>query len=215
MREPQKTLNPEWRQDMSILLKLSVVDMRNFITDRLAYAIGIEEEEQFLVGTGVGKPLGLFDTSDAGVDASRNVSTGNTSGAVKADNLIEVLYNLRPAYLRGACRWIFHRDVLKQIKKLKTSDGDYLFQIDNAGVPRILGVEVIQSEYAPSTMTAGLRVGIVGDLNHYAIAEYDSSDVLLDPYTDGATNQTRIILTQHTDGAPLLAEAFSVVTLAT
>lgn len=196
------------------LLKLSVVDMRNFIVGRLAYSIAIEEEEQFLVGTGVSKPLGLFTVSDVGVDSSRNVSAGNTSSAVTGDGLINCLYGLRSTYLRGRCRWIFHRSVLMGIKKLKNGSGDYFFQIDAAGVPRILGVEVVQSEYAPNAMTSGSRVGLVGDLSYYAIAEYDASDVLIDPYSDGGSNQTRIILTQHVDGAPTLAEPFSVVTLA-
>jgi len=197
------------------LLLTASGDMRAFIIDRLAYAIAIEEEQQYMQGLGAQKPLGFFTTNTNGVTATRNVSAGNANNTVKADGLINACYNLRTAYLRSpACRWVFHRDVMKQVQTLKTGDGQYLFSIDSAGIPRILGIEVVQSEYAPSTMTSGLRVGCIADFSYYAIAEYDEIRLLVDPYTDSATNQTRFIMTCHVDGAVIDEDAYSMVTLA-
>ena len=197
------------------LLLTASGDMRAFIIDRLAYALAIEEEQQYMTGLGAQKPLGFFSTNTNGVTASRNVSSGNGQSNIGADGLINACYGLRTAYLRSpACRWVFHRDVMKKVQTLKTGDGQYLFSIDSAGIARILGIEVIQSEYAPNTMTSGLRVGCIADFSYYAIAEYDEIRLLVDPYTDSATNQTRFIMTCHVDGAVIDEDAYSMVTLA-
>jgi len=73
---------------------------------------------------------------------------------------------------------------------------------------------IIESEYAPSTFTTGLYVGIVGDWSTYWIA--DSLDIeilrLDERYSD--TLQVGFQLMASTDGMPTLAEAWARVKLA-
>jgi HK97 family phage major capsid protein len=198
------------------LIRLGAPDVGNFVSSRGIYKLNLAQETAFMTGDGVGKPLGVFTESDDGVSSSRNVSTGNTTTAVKADGLINCMYSLKSQYLRSkSCFWIFHRDVLKAIRKLKDGEGNYLWASGLAGEPAtILGIPYILSELAPSTMTSGSRVGLIGDLSFYGIAQHwdISVQVLTEKYA--LENATGYIFQMHADGGPLIEEAFSMVTLA-
>jgi len=55
----------------------------------------------------------------------RDVSTSNTTTAITCDGLLEALMSLKAQY-RKNCVWIFHRDAIKMIRKLKYGDGSYV-----------------------------------------------------------------------------------------
>lgn len=200
------------------VLNLSAADLAAFIIQRGQYKLGVAMEQGFLVGPGSElEPLGIFTTSDIGISSARNVSDGNTTTAIKADGLINCMYNLKSQYLRSrTCFWIFHRDALKMIRKLKDSEGNYLWQ---AGIGQdrpstILGVPYILSEYAPNTFNSGSRVGCIGDLSFYGIAEHPviRMQVLREKYA--LSNQIAYLFEARSDGGPLIESAFSMVTLA-
>jgi HK97 family phage major capsid protein len=197
------------------LNSIGVINLAQFLNTRLIYKLGVVEENCFLNGSGANEPLGLFTTSADGVSSSRNVSEGASTTEVKADTLIAATFFLKPQYLADkSCRWIFHRSVMKQIRKLKDGDGNYLFGFDAAGVPRILGIPVIQSEYAPSTMSSGLRIGMLGPLSFYGIAEHDEYKLQTLTELYALTNQNASLIEKWVDGGPLLEEAFAAITLA-
>ena len=197
------------------LLRLSAINAEDLVMDRFAYVMGVTEEKAFLTGTGAQRPLGVFTASDNGVPTSRDVSTGNTTSAIVADNLINVKYTLKSQYWPKA-RWCFHRDAVKMIAKLKDGEGQYLWQPGiQAGQPdRILSFPMDVSEYAPNTFTTGLYVGLLCDWSHYLIADALSMRIqrLVELYA--ATNQVGFIGRKETDGMPVLSEAFVRVKLA-
>lgn len=176
-------------------------------------------ENTFLNGTAANEPLGIFTVgTGSGITSARDVSEGNTQTTIKADGLINAMYNLKAQYLRSrACRWIFHRDALKMIRKLKDGECNFLWQ---AGIGQdkpstILGIPYLLSEYAPSTFSAGERVGCICDLSFYGVAEHEegvSVQVLLEKYA--LENFNGYIFQHHFDGMPVLENAFSMVTLA-
>lgn len=185
------------------------------VIGRLRYKFGVSEEKAFLTGNGAKKPLGLFTASNDGVPTGRDVSTGNTTTSMSVDGLISAKYSLKAPYQRNA-KWMFHRDGVAQISKLKDNDGQYLWQpAKTQGDPdMIIGVPVHQSEYVPNTFTTGLYVGMIADFSYYWIV--DALDVqiqrLVELYAE--TNQTGFIGRKETDGMPVLAEAFARVKLA-
>ncbi|MGH8428863.1 MAG: phage major capsid protein, partial [Solimonas sp.] len=197
------------------LLRVAALSPESLVRDRLAYKFGVTEEKAFMTGDGAGKPLGVFTASAQGISTARDVSTGNTATSIGADGLIEAQHTLKPQYWASA-RWIFHRDAVKQIRKLKYGQGQYLWQPGlRGGVPNeILGMPYIMSEYAPNTFTTGLYVGIIGDFSQYWIADALTLQVqrLVELYA--ATNQTGFIGRLETDGMPALEEAFVRVKLA-
>jgi HK97 family phage major capsid protein len=197
------------------LLRASSMNPESLVQARLAYKFAITQEKAFLTGTGVQQPLGVFTASVDGITTARDVSTGNTQTAIGADGLIEAKYSLKGNYWSRAS-WIWSRTAVKEIRKLKDGNGQYLWAAGLAGgqPDTILDVPYSVSEYVPATFTAGLYVGIIGDFSSYWIADALDMTVqrLVELYAE--TNETGFIGRAEVDGAPVLAEAFARVKLA-
>jgi len=193
----------------------SVPSSEGLVRMRLAYKFGITQERGFMTGTGDQQPLGVFVASSDGISTSRDVSTGNTTTAIKFDGLKEAKYTLKGQYWPRA-RWTFHRDALKQLSKEKDGEGRYIWaESVRVGEPdRLLNMPVIMSEYAPNTFTTGLYVGILGDFMQYWIVDALTFELqmLMELYAE--TNQVGLIGRLESDGMPVLEEAFVRVTLA-
>jgi HK97 family phage major capsid protein len=199
------------------LLRTSAIAAEDLVRDRLAYKFGVTEEKAFLTGSGANQPLGVMTASGNGISTGRDVSTGNTTTEIRFDGLIACKYQLKAPYRQsGRARWIFHRDAVEQVAKLKDGEGQYLWRPSReADEPdRLLGIPVIESEYMSNTFTTGLYVGILGDFSHYWIADSLSMTVqrLVELYA--ATNQVGFIARMELDGMPVLEEAFARVKLA-
>jgi HK97 family phage major capsid protein len=142
------------------------------VRSRLAYKFGISQEKAFMTGSGVNQPLGVFTASNDGIPTTRDISTGNAATSVTFDGLINAKYSLKGQYWMRA-DWMFHRDTLSQISKLKNGEGDYIWResVRDGEPDRLLGRPVMMSEYAPNTLTTGQYVGILGDFSNYWIAD--------------------------------------------
>ena len=211
--EPHK-LSKRIKPSMKLLAN-SAVPIVQLIINRLAYKFGITEEKHYLTGNGASQPLGLFTASDAGISTGRDVSEEMTTTAITADGLINVKYSLKGQYWKKA-EWLFHRDAMKQIAKLKSTTNEYLFRDSlRAGEPdMLLGRPIMMSEYAPNTFADGLYVGMLGDFSHYWIVDaLDMSIQRLDElYAEN--DQVGFIGRKETDGMPVVEEAFARVKLA-
>lgn len=200
------------------LLRAASIDAESLVVQRLVYKFATVQEYNFLLGDGSGKPMGVFvaATAGLGISTDRDVSTGNTSTGITTDGLIEAFYGLKAQYRKRAT-WIFHRDAIKKIRKLKDGEGQYIWQLGLQAdrPPTILGAPYCESEYCPNTFTSGQYVGIVGDFSNYWIAESLSMQIqrLIELYA--VTNQVGFIGRMEVDGMPALEEAFSRVTLST
>ena len=197
------------------LLRVATQDPEALVRARLAYKFGITEEKGFLTGNGAQQPLGIFTASDDGISTSRDVSEDMETTSITADGLINAKYSLKSAYQSNA-RWMFHRDGVKQIRKLKDDNGQYLWSpgISAAEGDMILDLPFVMSEYVPNAFTSENYVGAVGDFSYYWIAEALDMRIqrLVELYAE--TNQTGYIGRMEVDGMPVLEEAFTRVTLA-
>lgn len=196
------------------LMRNSAIAVEALVRQRLAYKFGITQEKAFLTGSGTGQPLGVFTASANGISTGRDISTGNTATAITFDGLKSAKFALKAPY-RAKADWMFHRDALLAVSKLKDGDGQYLWRVSNeVGEPdRLLGVPVNESEYVPNTFTTGLYVGMIGDFSNYWIADALTMtiQVLTELYAE--TNQNGYIGRLECDGMPVLEEAFARVTL--
>ena len=196
------------------LLRLGALSPETIVMQRLAYKFGVTEEKAFLTGTGAAQPLGIFTTSNSGIDSSRDISNGNTSTSITFDGLISAKYALKPAH-RMKARWLFNRAGVEQIAKLKDSEGRFLWepsrQIETPD--RILSHEVRESEFVPAVFTANKLVGVFANFEWYHIVEALDMTVqrLVELYAE--ENKTGFIGRMEIDGAPVLAEAFARVKL--
>ena len=194
------------------LLHQSAIDVEALIRDRLAYKFAVAEEKAFLLGNGVGKPLGVFVASDQGISTARDVTVG--TGDITMDGLIAAKYALKQQYWRRAT-WLFHRSVVEKIAKMKDSTGQYVWrESTRVGEPdRLLGFPVLMSEFAP-TFEPGRYVGILGDFSAYWIVE--ALDMQIQRLTElyAEANQVGFIARRELDGMPILEEAFVRLKLA-
>ena len=197
------------------LLRISALPVESIISQRMSYKFGITQEKAFLTGNGQNQPLGVFTASNDGIGTARDVSTGNTTTSIGFDGLIEAKFSVKAAYWPKA-DWLFHRDAVKQITKLKDGDGQYIWRMSvRDGEPdTLLGRPLMVSEYAPNTFTTGLYVGLFGDFSNYWIV--DALDLQVQRLTElyAETNQDGFIGRMESDGMPVLAEAFARVKLA-
>lgn len=203
--------------DVSRDLLRRVGDTEAIVREELARDGAEVQETAFLTGHGSQQPLGVFTATDDGIGTGRDVSTGNTTTELKADNLREVKYSLKTQYRRsGSLTWLFHRDAIKQISLLKDGNGQYLWQpgITVGDPDRILNMPFNESERVPNTFTTGLYVGILGDFQHYRIADALDMEIQRGEELLMRTNLVVFIARMKTDGMPTLGEAFARVTLA-
>lgn len=197
------------RIKVSNKLLRQVPSTESLVMGRLAYKFGITEEKAFLSGSGAKQPMGLFTASNDGIGTARDVVTGSATDFT-FDGLINAKYSLKGGYLRNA-KWLFHRDGVSKIAKLKDTTNQYLWQPSKKdGEPdMLLGLPVYQSEYVPNTFTTGLYVGMLADFSFYWIADALDMQIqrLVELYAEA--NQTGFIGRKETDGMPVLAEAFA------
>lgn len=195
------------------LLRLTKDGAETLVRDRMAYKFGVTQEKAYMTGDGNKKPLGLFTATSAGISTGRDVTLG-ASGAIPlttaaADQLIDMKYTLKVAYWRKA-RWLWHRDLIKTIRKLKTTDGFYVWRAGlNDGQPdTILELPFIASEFAPNTISGNQYVGLLGDFSFYHIVEALAMEVqrLVELYAE--SNQVGFIGRMEVDAMPVLEEAF-------
>ena len=196
------------------LLLTSALPVENIVAERLAYQFAITQENAFLNGSGDAQPLGIFTASANGVSTARDEATGNTAALVSADGLINAKFKLAAQYRRTA-RWVFHRDIIKMISKLKDGEGRYLWNNSLiAGQPdTILGLPADESEYAPSTVTANAYVGALANWQYYWIAELQGLSVQRLNELYAGTSQIGFKGVYYGDGAPVLESGFVRVKL--
>jgi HK97 family phage major capsid protein len=210
---PQKPIAKRIKISNELLQRLPGIEA--FVRSRLEYKFAITHEKAFMTGSGAGQPLGLFTASNSGISTGRDVSTGNTITYPTFDGLTEAKYTLKGQYWNRA-DWMFHRDCLKVLAKIKDGDGQYIWRESvRAGEPdTLLGRPVQMSEYVPNTMTTQLYVGILGDFSYYWIA--DALDMTIQRLVElyAETNQTGLIGRMSSDGMPVLEEAFVRIKLA-
>jgi HK97 family phage major capsid protein len=191
-------------------LLLSTSNAESIIKGEISYKLGVTQEKAYLTGDGVGKPLGIFTASVDGISTSRDTAGSNSATAIAADTILDVVYGLKSQYLPGS-GWMAHRDFYKAVAKLKTGEGQYLWQPSTiAGQPDTLkGFPIYMSEYAPNTFTTGLYVAVFGNFGRgYGYA--DSLQLEIQPLWElyALYSEQGYAWTYYGDGAPILEEAF-------
>ena len=189
------------------LLNDSVFDLQSYISREFARRIGAKEEEAFFTGDGKGKPLGVL----AATGGAETGVTAASSTAVTADELMDLYYSLKSPYRKKSV-WVLNDSTIKAIRKLKDSNGQYLWQPSlTAGTPdTILGRPVKTSAYMPA-IAAGAKTIAFGDFSYYWIADRQGRSFKRLNELFAATGQVGFLASQRVDGKMVLAEAVKVL----
>jgi HK97 family phage major capsid protein len=97
-------------------------DVVRLIIDLFAEAIGIEEDRVILRGNGTTEPTGIETARAASTFASRTCS-----GNLDFDDILDLVYDLKPQYRTGAS-FLVHPTNVKELRKLKDNNGRYLYE---------------------------------------------------------------------------------------
>jgi HK97 family phage major capsid protein len=172
------------------LLDDAALDMEGWLAGKVAAEFALAENAAFVNGNGVDKPRG-FLTYAAGTTLPGTIerfNTGVNGGFAAAPNggdvLIDALYGLKAPY-RANATWFMNRATTKTVRKLKDSDGAYLWSPGiAAGQPAtLLGYPVAAFEDMPDPAEDSLSIA-VGDMRAaYQIVDRAGIRVLRDPYT--------------------------------
>ena len=189
------------------LLADSVFDLEAYISKEFARRIGAREEESFFNGDGKGKPLGIL----AAAGGAEVGVTAASATAITADEVIDLFYSLKAPYRKNAV-WVLNDATVKQIRKLKDTTGQYLWQPSLvAGTPdTLLGRPVKTSAFMP-TAAAGAKTIAFGDFKYYWIADRQGRTFKKLSELFAATGQVGFMGTQRVDGKLILPEAIKVL----
>lgn len=182
---------------------------RNLIVNRLAYAIASTKELAFMLGNGVGKPLGIFTASNRGIPASRDIATGSPTG-LTYPGLVNIKFNQKIQY-HATSMWIVNKAFVATAMKLVDTNGRPILNFST--IPNtpdtLLGNQIMMSEYVPSAFTTGAYVGVFGDLTYYYIANSLQMTLAVADQLYLETGQIGMFMGAESDGMPVLAEAFT------
>ena len=189
------------------LLADSVFDLEAYISKEFSRRIGAREEESFFNGDGKGKPLGIL----AAAGGAEVGVTAASATAITADEVIDLFYSLKAPYRKNAV-WLLNDATVKQIRKLKDTTGQYLWQPSLvAGTPdTILGRPVKTSAFMP-TAAAGAKTIAFGDFKYYWIADRQGRTFKKLSELYAANGQVGFMGTQRVDGKLILPEAIKVL----
>ena len=201
------------------LLDDASINMEAWLASKVAEKFARDEANAFVVGNGVNKPRG-FLTFPSGTTLPGTIERFDTgvNGAFAAapnggDVLINALYGLKQQY-RANATWFMNRATLKLTRKLKDSDGAYLWSPGiAAGQPAsLLGYPVASFEDMPDPATGSLSIA-VGDMREaYQIVDRLGIRTLRDPYS--AKPYVEFYTTKRVGGDVVNFEAIKLVNFA-
>lgn len=119
-------------------------------------------------GTGTAQPEGITIGSAEGIVAA-------SSTAITSDELIDMVHSVDPAYRRGSnVGWIFNDSTLAAIRKLKDSEGNYLWRpgLTLAEPDLLLGFRYTIDQAMPSMGEVDNRVLVFGNLSKYVCRDH-------------------------------------------
>lgn len=143
----------------------SIFNVEALLGELLGERLGRVANTQLTTGSGSSAPNGVVTASTKGVDAA-------AAAAITADELIDLVHSVDPAYRNGAkVRFMFNDSTLKAIRKLKDGDGNYLWSMGNVqqGAPASLLGYSYSVNQAMDSLAASKKVVLFGDLNKYIV----------------------------------------------
>lgn len=189
------------------LLYDNVFNLESYILNKFAKALANAEEDAFLNGDGIGKPLGIFASTGGG---QVGVISGSAT-TITADEVLNLIYSLKRPYRKNAV-FIINDQTLAILRKLKDGNGAYIWQPSyQVGEPdSLLGYPVYTSAYVP-TVAAGNPVIAFGDFSYYNIGDRGSRSFAELKELFAGNGMVGFLAKERVDGRLVLPEAVQIL----
>jgi HK97 family phage major capsid protein len=139
--------------------------MESLLGELLGERMGRIANSKLTTGSGSSDVEGIVTTSTLG-------KTAAATAAVTADEIIDLIHSVNPAYRSAPNTALMMNDsTLAAVRKLKDGQGNYLWQMGNyqAGIPQnILGYNVVVNQ-AMDSLAAAKRVMVFGDMSKFYV----------------------------------------------
>lgn len=187
--------NPKVSQN---LLDDGKFDVANWIQAKVADKLARTENAAFVSGDGVKQPRGFLDyksTASTANDDSRAFGvlqyqfTGAAGAFVAAPNggdvLVSTVFKLKADYRQNAA-WVMNRATLGEVRKLKDSNGQYLWvpNFQDLQATSLLGFPITEAEDMEDIGTDSFSIAFGSFNAGYQIVDRQGVRVLVDPFTD-------------------------------
>ena len=186
----------------------SAINLVNYVAMQYAKAFAKEEDKAFMAGSGTGEPKGIRTYTIA--------SVAQAGASLVADDLISLFYALPSQYRKNAS-WLLHNSIIQKVRKLKDTDGRYLWTDGLNDAPAtILGRPVLEQNDIPTNLGAGTDESEVflGDLSYYLIGDRQSMETETSTEAGDAfvNHQLWMKVVERLDGQLSQTEAFHLLT---
>lgn len=183
--------NPAASQAM---LDDAAFDVESWLASEIAMEFARAEGAAFVNGTGANQPMGFLSAAfSAQGDGARPfgtlqyTGTGDAAGfgANPGETLIDLVHTLKAGHRQGAS-WVMNSATLAAIRKLKTADGQMIWQpsLVDGQPDRLLGYPVVEAEDMPDVAADEFPVAFGNFRAGYLIAERSATRILRDPFSN-------------------------------
>lgn len=171
------------------LLEDAAIDVESWLANKISTRFSRAENTAFVNGDGSSKPRGFLtypDVSAPGAYERGRIEQIETAAndAIGFDDIIDMYYSLKGEY-RTASTWAMNRRTFGVIRKLKDSDGQYLWQPSlQVGSPdSILGRPTAEFNDLPDVADGALPIALADWARAYQIVDRLGISTLRDPYS--------------------------------
>ena len=185
--------NPQATQ---VMLDDAYFDAEAWLAAEVSEEFGRAEGAAFISGNGSNRPTGILaGTPVATADASRSwgvlqfVASGQAAAMpaanTYADKYIDIVHSLKAGYRTGAV-WVCNKALLGELRKVKTSDNNYLWQPSlQLGMPSsFLGYGVVEAEDMPAVGANAFPLAFGNFATGYLIVDRGPTRMIRDPFSN-------------------------------
>jgi HK97 family phage major capsid protein len=192
------------------LVQDSAISVQAIIDEMFPAAIAWYEDLAFLVGSGVGEPLGIFNPSNSATVAV-GAEAGQATNTIVWENIVKMYARMLPASLNNAV-WIVSPDTFPELATMALSVGTggapvWLPNGADAPYSTLLGRPVIISEKVSTLGTRG-DISFV-DFSHYLIGDRMAMSAMSSTDFRFGTDTTAYRVIERVDGRPWLQSAIT------
>lgn len=191
------------------LLADSGIDLEAYIAQEYKERIAVSEEEAFLVGNGIGKPLGLVHQAEVS-------TTTEQSGKISMDDMIDLLYSVKQAYrCTDSVVFVMSEDAYRELRKTKYFDGRYIWnrKFKDDGYDTLFGHRVYLSNYMPE-IVPGSKPVLFGDFSYFWIGDRGKRNMKRLNEVYAKFGQVGFLLSERVDSKLVLKDAVKALKVA-
>lgn len=188
-----------------ILLEDAQIDLASYLGNHIARRFGQKEAAWFVNGNGTTQAEGVLTSDDV----------AEVEAEITGDDLIDLFYSIKTAYSSNGA-WLMNRKTMAVVRKLKDTDGAYLWErgIAAGQPPLLLGRPVYEGVDMPDPV-AGNNAIVFGDFaTGYAIADRVGFEIVRDDLTGADNGIIKLRARRRVGGRIVMGEALTKLKVA-